>query len=387
MKRIVFCFDGTTNKLAAENPTNVVLMAESVVPTATDGTPQLVHYDEGVGTGKLDRVSGALVGVGLVTNLREAYQFLIFNHEPGDEIFIFGFSRGAYTARSFAGFIRHAGILDVNSAKEIDNAIKLYKSAVTRAGDDDLTALKFRAKNSSQICISDFDEDWRCENVGGYKKGQAKRLIIKYVGVWDTVGALGWPSVFPFAKCLNRSRGFHDVRLTSKVHSARHALAIDETRKLFRPTVWGNVDELNSDKGYSSFDLDAPYQQKWFPGVHSAVGGGGPERGLSDSGLSWILVGARRAGLEINTANNSRVFDVTPDFLSPLQNCPDRPFYEKGLIGKLNRLLLHGPREGPIHLKDISAFALRRWSLDPEDLPENVEYRPAPLERLRNDIS
>jgi uncharacterized protein (DUF2235 family) len=151
MKRIVFCFDGTTNKLAAENPTNVVLMAESVLPTAPDGTPQLVHYDEGVGTGKMDRVRGTVFGVGLVTNLREAYRFLIFNHEPNDEIFIFGFSRGAFTARSFAGFIRHVGILDVNSAREIDRALDLYESAMGSDGDDHLEALKFRAAHSSKV--------------------------------------------------------------------------------------------------------------------------------------------------------------------------------------------------------------------------------------------
>ena len=386
MKRLVFCFDGTTNKLAAVNPTNVVLMAESILSTAPDGTPQLVHYDEGVGTGKLDRVRGTLFGVGLVTNLREAYRFLIFNHEPEDEIFIFGFSRGAFTARSFAGFVRHVGILDVNSAKEIDRAIELYEAAMGADGDDHLDALKFHAEHSSKVCVSEFDEDWRCENVDGFVQEQSTKLNIKYVGVWDTVGALGWPNVLPGANWLNRSKGFHDVRLTSKVHSARHALAIDETRKLFRPTMWGNVNELNSDKDISPYDVDAPYQQKWFPGVHSAVGGGGPERGLSDSAFSWILVGARRAGLAISVAKNSRVFGVEPNYLSPLQNNPERPFYERGVIGWLNRKLLHAPREGPTDIKDVSAFAFRRWSLKGSDLPEDQEYRPKPLAHLSDEI-
>jgi len=198
---------------------------------------------------------------------------------------------------------------------------------------------------------------------------------------------LGWPNVLPGAGWLNRKKGFHDVRLTSKVHSARHALALDETRKLFRPTIWGNVNELNSDNEISPFEIDAPYQQKWFPGVHSAVGGGGPERGLSDSAFSWILAGARRAGLQINVNKNSRVFGIEPDYLSPLQNDPNRPIYERGAIGWLNRQTLHGPREGPSYLKDIAAFALKRWSLNATVLPEGKAYRPRPLAHLESEIS
>jgi uncharacterized protein (DUF2235 family) len=386
MKRLVFCFDGTTNKLAAVNPTNVVLMAESILPTTDEGINQSVYYDEGVGTGKWARLSGTLFGVGLLTNLREAYRFLIFNHEPGDEIFIFGFSRGAFTARSFAGFIRHVGILDVNSARQIDAALAMYEAALKKDGDDHISALKFRAAYSAKTCVSDFDEDWRCEHVEGFRKGDAARLNIKYVGVWDTVGALGWPNVLPFASWLNRRRGFHDVRLTSKVYSARHALALDECRKLFRPTIWSNINELNTDKDISPYDPQAPYQQKWFPGVHGAVGGGGPHRGLSDSALSWILAGARRAGLKINIDHSSRVHEVAPDPLSPLQNEPERPVYERGLLGRLNRFLLHADREGPQDMKDVSAFALRRWATDPDLLPEKRAYRPASLAVVREQI-
>lgn len=126
MKRLVFCFDGSWNRLDADCPTNVVLMAESIRPTASDGTTQIVYYDEGVGTGKREKFRGGVLGMGLLTNLREAYRFLIFNYEPGDEIFIFGFSRGAYTARSFAGFTRHVGVLDINSASQINRALSLY---------------------------------------------------------------------------------------------------------------------------------------------------------------------------------------------------------------------------------------------------------------------
>lgn len=164
MKRLVFCFDGSWNRLDADCPTNVVLIAESVRPTARNGTPQIVYYDEGVGTGKLDKIRGGVFGTGLLTNLREAYRFLIFNYEPGDEIFIFGFSRGAYTARSFAGFIRHVGILDINTASKIDKALGLYKAALKKDGDDHPDTMKFRADYSTKVCVSEHDRQWRCIN-------------------------------------------------------------------------------------------------------------------------------------------------------------------------------------------------------------------------------
>lgn len=383
---MIFCFDGTWNKLNAACPTNVVLLAESVVPTCKDGTSQIVYYDEGVGTGKWDRFLGGALGVGLVTNLREAYRFLIFNHEPGDEIFIFGFSRGAFTARSFAGFLRHVGVLDVDNAAKIDEALRLYVSAITKDGDDRPEALKFRAANSRNVCVSELDENWRCEHVAGYVRGNTSRLKIRYVGVWDTVGALGWPNVFPFAGWLNRRKGFHDVRLTSKVGAARHALAIDERRKLFRPTIWGNINELNADKGISPYDPAAPYRQRWFPGVHGAVGGGGPVRGLSDSAFSWILVGARREGLQINVGQTSRVYEIKPDFASPLQNDPERAWHDRGIVGRVKRFLLDSDREGPDDLNDVSASARMRWKIPAGKLPEKCAYRPRTLARVAEQL-
>lgn len=105
MKRLVFCFDGSWNQIDAPHPTNVLFTAQSVLPMAPDGTAQLIYYDEGVGTEKGEKLRGGMFGKGLEKNLNDAYRFLIFNHTPGDEIYVFGFSRGAFTARSFAGLI------------------------------------------------------------------------------------------------------------------------------------------------------------------------------------------------------------------------------------------------------------------------------------------
>ena len=112
MKRIVICFDGTTNKLDTETPTNVLLTASCITPETSDGTKQVIHYAKGVGTNAGEKVSGALFGQGLYGKIQQAYEFLIFNYEPGDAVFVFGFSRGAFTARSFVGFVKHVGILE-----------------------------------------------------------------------------------------------------------------------------------------------------------------------------------------------------------------------------------------------------------------------------------
>ena len=131
MKRLIFCFDGSWNKLDAPYSTNVVLTAESVIPFTENGIAQLIYYDQGVGTRWYDKWIGGIFGAGLLNNLIEAYRFLIFNYRPGDEIYIFGFSRGAYSARSFAGLLRQSGIINRRKASRITKAIRNYKASGT----------------------------------------------------------------------------------------------------------------------------------------------------------------------------------------------------------------------------------------------------------------
>ena len=387
MKRLVFCFDGTWNRLSAECPTNVVLVAEMTKPVASDGTPQIVYYDEGVGTAKDERFRGGAFGKGMMENIREAYRFLIFNYEPGDHIFAFGFSRGAFTARSFVGFVRHAGILNVNSAKEIEQAIHLYKAVFTGDGDDSVEALTFRSQHASQICVSEWDKDWRRENCTDTDWTGTPILEIKYVGVWDTVAALGCPKFIPGATWINRKFKYHDAKLTSKVQAARHAVAIDERRVLFEPVLWNNVASLNANKDSSIYDPGAPYQQKWFPGVHGSVGGGGPIRGLSDAALAWILKGAKKQGLEVRNGPKSRAFEISPNFLAPLQNDPERPWHDRGIIGAVKHAVLSTDRIGPADITLVSASARRRWNALLTQLPEKVAYRPRTLEALAGQMA
>ncbi len=130
MKRLIFCFDGTWQKLTQPNPTNVVLTAESVVPSVENNVAQAVFYDQGIGSGNHfgEHLLGGMFGIGMMDVLADAYRFMIFNYEAGDEIFVFGFSRGAFTARSFVGLISTCGILDRRSAGEAANLIKRYET-------------------------------------------------------------------------------------------------------------------------------------------------------------------------------------------------------------------------------------------------------------------
>lgn len=374
MKRLIFCFDGTWNALNADTPTNVVLTAASIFRTAPDGTGQVIHYDEGVGTGRLERNSGGMFGAGLVANIREAYRFLIFNYDPGDEIFVFGFSRGAWSARTFVGFIRHVGPLRRLHAARIDEALNLYRHRLNGENGASEKLRQFRASYSNGVCIGAEDDAWRCSNIEGYAAGSAPPLTIKYLGVWDTVSALGVPKVMPLSGMLNRKHRFHDAALTSFVERARHAVAIDEARALFPPEPWGDLTDLNAAKGFAASDPDAPYQERWFPGTHGSVGGGGDIRGLSDGALAWVLKGAKDAGLRLDIEKGSRIQAFAPDPLAPLIN-------EKAPSGGPTHWLKKG-RQGPTQLWQVSAPAIRRWHTPAAALPERKPYRPAALASL-----
>lgn len=374
MKRLVFCFDGTWNALNASTPTNVVLTAASIVRTTEKGVPQIIHYDEGVGTGRLEKLTGGMFGAGLVQNVREAYRFLIFNYDPGDEIFIFGFSRGGFSAQTFVGFIRHVGVLRRLHAERIDEALNLYRR---RLGDDAGNAdsmLRFRAQYADHVCVDTEEDAWRCANLTDYMPSAVPLLKIQYLGIWDAVCALGFPAAIPGSELLNRKHAFHDPKLTAFVEKARHAVAIDEDRTLFPPTLWDGLESLNAAKGREPHDPDAPYQQKWFPGVHGSVGGGGDIHGLSDCSLAWVLKGAKDAGLVLDLAQGSRIHGFNPDPYAPINNMND-PKWSFTQVLKTRR-------KGPTHFWEVSVPARRRWNAKPTSLPEGMAYRPKPLLRV-----
>lgn len=395
MKRLIFCFDGTWNKLDAEHPTNVVVTAESISPVDInpDGNiTQVIYYDEGVGTSKFESLMGGLFGVGLLKNLDDAYRFLIFNYNPGDEIYVFGFSRGAYSARSFMGLIRNCGILQRKYASKVTEAIRHYTS---RKPDDCHNSEKmhmFRNNHCQNVCVSEHEDEWKRRNIPGYNAGDFPQLRIKYAGVWDTVGSLGVPAKFELlAKIFNRKYRFHDTSLSRFVESARHAVAIDEKRNSFSPTLWSNFKKLNQEAGKAETDKHAPYQQQWFPGSHGAVGGGGERRGLSDEALLWVLDGARQVGLQIDSHSSSRIYDLDPDHKDFLKNCPPPPitqFYDWVVYWFMTKLLSRKDRvPGPDSLFEVSDSAKRRWHEDADSLKDKELYRPKTLDRVADALN
>nr|WP_244647001.1 DUF2235 domain-containing protein [Sphingomonas sp. CFBP 8760] len=388
---MIFCFDGSWNKLDTKSyPTNVVLLAESVPPVDHKGVQQIVYYDEGVGTASDETIRGGAFGKGLVQNIREAYRFLIFNHLAGDEIFVFGFSRGAFTARSFIGFIRAIGILKVNDANQINEAWALYqKHAVRNSDTDDL--LKFRARYCPDLCVNEAERDWRRANDGVVGTSEWPVLRIRYCGVWDTVGTLGWKAVSAVVdRRKDKTYDNHDTDLSDTVDAARHAVALDERRIHFLPTLWRNVTELNARVGKADADADSPYQQKWFAGDHGSVGGGGPERGLSNAALHWVLRGAITQGLSINLAGRSQLDDIRYNARAALHNTPQVGLGPgrigigafRSIVGWVKDAALTAVRSGPTAMVDIHPSVLRRWFTKPEELPERRPYRPAALRGL-----
>lgn len=378
MKRIIFCFDGTWNKLVPDLATNVVLTAASIERTDSKGVSQIIHYDEGVGTGAMDAWRGGMFGTGLIDNVREAYRFLIFNYDPGDEIYVFGFSRGAYSARTFVGFIRHVGPLRRLYVGRIDEALALYEHRKKgKAGSGDALN-RFRADYSDTVCIGPADEDWRCANKPGYVAGSAPQMHVKFLGVWDTVGALGVPQMLPLSGWLNREYNFHDASLDDFVENARHAVAIDERRRLFPIVPFDDVTLLNQARGFKNDDPAAPYQERWFPGNHGSVGGGGDIRGLSDDALAWVLAGAKKAGLRLDTAVGTRINGFHPDpFASPV-NVADPKRSATNIFNK--------DRDGPNHLYEVSASAQRRWRATAAQLAGET-YRPKTLAKVAAELN
>jgi uncharacterized protein (DUF2235 family)/phage tail protein X len=274
--------------------------------------------------------------------------------------------------------VRSVGVIQQKYASKIVDAVDLYKERKEDANHNAEDLLTFRWQYSPEVCV-DIDEDaWRAENCKGYKTGMGSVVRIAYLGVWDTVGAIGVPSDVIFAKYANRNEQYFDLELTSMVVSARHAVSIDEERKTFAPTLWSNFEALNTSLGFASAASDAPYQQKWFPGNHGSVGGGGDIRGLSDRALVWILDGAEKMGLEVDRDPASPLFRLAPDdFASLINTTPVKPSLEDRIEGAVLRT---APREhGPLKIEEVSDSALQRWRAPADKLPEHKLYRPAPL--------
>ena len=327
MKRIVICADGTWNRpeknLKEDFASNVLKLARGIKPLSSTGISQQVFYDWGIGS-YYDAQVGGVTGRGMQKNIMDNYRYIVQNYSPGDEIYLFGFSRGAYTVRALCGLINNCGILKRPDAKLIELAFEHYKKSSKPWAPDGEKSIEFRDNHAHPS------------------------RDVKFVGVWDTVGAMGIP--ISFLGFFEDKDEFYDTKLGKNVDMARHALAIDECRQDFEPTLWEQREGL---------DL----QQMWFCGAHSDIGGSYKPASdgslCSDYPLKWMLEEAFKAGLQTEEHIENGL-NLHPQ--SPIHNSR-RSFYR--IKKKFYR---------PLEKDTLLHESVRlRWEGDPSYRPENLQ--------------
>jgi uncharacterized protein (DUF2235 family) len=295
-KNIVICCDGTGNQVEGDL-SNVLKLFQIVDKDAT----QRIYYSCGIGTiGTDDRwsqfkqdargVFGLATGYGMDNDILGGYRFLAENYQDGDSVFLFGFSRGAYTVRALAGFIHMVGLLPPDQVNIADYALVAYKLASER---NDLTLA------------------WNFGRVTG-----SRRVVVKFIGVWETVASIIVPRSDRFIPSMQT---LPYTRRNPSVEIFRHAMSIDERRTMFRLNHWNQPQDFVA----NPFDTHAPkvqqdIKQVWFAGVHSDVGGGYPEdqSGLSKFPLAWLIDEAAAKDLKIDTALRDHLVFGKPYFKS-----------------------------------------------------------------------
>jgi len=410
-KRLIVCCDGTWQKPSSKYPTNVVKIAQAIKPFSDDGTAQIVFYDEGVGSGNLEwleeayQIVGGAFGVGLYQNIQDAYLFLSLNYEPGDEIYLFGFSRGAYTVRSLAGLIYSSGgLLSRANIREAPFVYDLYQNKKLTVDDKIIfRQLPIPYEDSPHVkriqdCRTEA-EYILCYESCDQKKQKVSKLITKYgfkeredkkirqeaqitvLGCWDTVGSLGIPTSIPFlSDWVNKKYGFHDHKLNENILHAFHAIAIDEHREVF------NVTHMTNSKNRRKKGSERTLSEVWFPGGHSSVGGGNSEeKGLSNAALLWMIKqienkhkehkeqkeqGGNELGLEFDL---SRIEGgINTDHTRKFDTCDGITNFFFHLLGFKDREIPKCPQQFttcPQQLDILHESTKKRWRDDPS-------YRP-----------
>ncbi len=370
-KKIVICCDGTGNQI--NDRLSNVLKFYRVLQKTDD---QLVYYSPGVGTvGDYDswqvikqhvhEFLGLATGYGLDDNVLDAYRFLCMHYDEGDSIWLFGFSRGAYTVRVLAAFIQVIGLLPPDQIDLGGYAFSAYKSASARQNSDG----KF------------LDEAWHFSQVaGGY------HVPIEFLGVWDTVASVIVPRP---DRLLLDLQSLRFTRTNPGVEIFRQAISVDERRRMFRLHAWTEPQTFKTNPFNNKNWRPQDIRQVWFAGVHADIGGGyaEAESGLSKFPLLWMINQARTAGLRVNTAminhlvlgkprrDSARVY-VAPDADAPIHRSLKGPWWTLEIIPKLTKF-----REWP-----------RRWSLlglylplaEPRRIPDWARIHASLVERLRD---
>ena len=289
-KTIVICSDGTGNSDTGV-PSNVKRLYDLIVQT---GPLQVAKYDKGVGTEPRQRgesvvgywpghVASLCFGNGVSQNLLELYTYLVEKYEPGDQVFLFGFSRGAFTVRALAGLVHVCGLLPLGNLRQAPDAVQLYEGS-----EDRIVAERRRLGLPASFGADETDHGAMDPVATDFKARNGLPCAVNFLGLWDTVKAYGWL----------RPKSFPALRHNPSVQMVRHAPALDERRALFKMTGWG--------------DRNAHVKEVWFAGDHSDVGGGHQDGNspLADASLRWMLGEATQHGLRLHRDSQHAVRQI-----------------------------------------------------------------------------
>jgi len=358
-KRLALFLDGTWN-VVADN-TNVWRMKSLCAPTGADGVRQLIYYNPGVGTQFGYRIRGGMLGYGLDDVVIESYEWLIDHYEAGDDIFIFGFSRGAYTARSLAGLIAKCGLLSPGAPLGVKQIYSRY-----RLGPEARTLWALHADQVAGTAGTlSVEEQWMLK--------YSMRVPIIFVGVWDTVGSMGNPLA---GLRTNVTRYlFLDTHLYLDNELAFHALALDEHRRQFEPTFWTRTIDNDAAQEARSRTLEQ-VEQRWFVGAHANVGGGYPSDVLAQAPLKWLMDKAAAHGLhfrsdfQVDPPNPSApIADSYASFGPTLLRLFSKRFYRP--VGAEPAV---GTKRTTSRINEtIDASVFERWRRNPAYRPPNLQ--------------
>lgn len=338
MKRLIVCCDGTWQELRSSYPTNVIKIAQAVKSVGDDAVSQIVFYDEGIGTeSQFNRFVGGAFGRGIDKNIMDCYRFIVLNYEVGDELYLFGFSRGAYTVRSLAGLLYNSGLPKRQYIRKIPEAYELYRDREVHPAS---------------------------REAGRFRESFCQSVDVTLLGCWDTVGSLGVPNqiaFLPIDDWINEKYQFHDIKLSPIVSHALHAVAIDERREVFDVTLMIK----------SSAATDQTLTQVWFVGDHGCVGGGSKKKSsLSDIALNWMLNEISDRGLRLSFDPRKITSGIAEDHKADFDNRVCGIYHFTGAK----------PRNVEGSFSDLHESVKKRW----HDLSN---YRPKNLQKFEAEFT
>jgi uncharacterized protein (DUF2235 family) len=353
-KKIILLSDGTGNSAAQVWRTNVWRMFQAI---DLKGDMQIAAYDDGVGTSSFLpwAILGGAFGVGLQRNVIELYKFLCRNYQSGDQIYGFGFSRGAFTIRLLIGLVLDQGLVNFADEAELHRNAKIAYRAYRRENDS-----PWNLQYPFRLVRVLYDR-W----VHKYRANQRPITSVEFLGLWDTVAAYGLPIV-EMTRGVDKwlwPLALPDQEFNPAIKKARHALAIDEERQTFYPVLW-NENSINTKSNGTKRSTDSEQLlQVWFSGVHSNVGGGYPDDAMANVSLAWMLAEAKATGLVFKDLP-----DAEPDALLSTDAAKDKDgrLYDSrsGLGGYY--------RYGPRRIEDFYA------SMQKKDAKGKTIYSPVP---------